>query len=114
MVKRRVKGTAESNAHHVAAVDSVTFGQLHALVAHCAATKYDDGESRKPGWFTVKTMGAAWVVEVKDPDTSSRLVCVQQTLDDVLRLASMLLESEEAPWEPDPWLMQQAARNKKK
>jgi len=114
MVKRRVKGASESEAQHVAAVESAIFTKLHPLVAHCAATKYDDGEPRKPGWITIKTMGAAWVLEAKDPDTCSRLVVVQQTLDDALLLASVLLESDEAPWEPDPWLSQQAARNKKK
>jgi hypothetical protein len=114
VIKRRQKSAEQSNASHVAAVDSTLFSKLHPLVAHCACTRYDDGEPRKPGWFTIKTMGAAWVIEVKDPDTCQRLVVVQQTLDDALSLASLLMESEEAPWEVDPWLSQQQAKSKKK
>jgi len=114
MVKKRQPSAEASNASHVAPVESVLFGKLHPLVAHCAATRYDTGEARKPGWWTVKTMGAAWVIEIKCPDTCQRMVVVQQTLDDALALASLLLESEEAPWEPDPWLSAAAAKNKKK
>jgi len=95
-------------------VESDVFAKLHALVAHCAATKYDDGEPRKPGWFTVRTRGSAWEVEVKDPETACRLVIVQQTLDDALALAHVLLETEDAPWEPDQWLAAANAKNKKK
>jgi hypothetical protein len=98
---------------HLAAVESVLFSRLQPLVSHCTDTRYDTGEARQVGWWTVKTMGSAWVVEVKDPDTCSRLVVVQQTLDDALMLASVLLESEEAPWEPDPWLTAAKAKRKK-
>lgn len=113
-MKKKKQAGQPADAAHLAAMESGIFTKLHPLIAHVAATKYDDGDNRKPGWFTVKTMGSAWVVEIKDPDTCMRLVVVQQTLDDALILASVLLESEEAPWEPDPWLQQQASRNKKK
>lgn len=114
-MKRRDPASSKSDAQHLASCESVLFSKLHPLVAHCCCTKYDDDTARKPGWWTVKTMGSAWVVEVKDPDTCSRLVVVQQTLDDALALASVLLESDEAPWEPDPWLKaNEAKQNKKK
>lgn len=114
-MKRRDRASATSDAQHLAAAESALFSKLHPLVSHCCCTKYDDQTPRKPGWWTVKTMGSAWVVEVKDPDTCSRLVVVQQTLDDALALASVLLESDEAPWEPDPWLKaNEAKQNKKK
>lgn len=110
--KKKQKDSLAGPQPHLAAMESVLFGKLQSLVSHCAATAYDDGDARQPGWWTVKTMGSAWVVEVKDPDTCARLVVVQQTLDDALMLAALLLDSEEAPWEPDPWLT--AARAKKK
>jgi len=113
-MKKKKQPGLPSDAQHVAALESGIFQKLHPLVAHCAVSKYDDGDQRKPGWFTVKTLGAAWVVEVKDPDTCARLVVVQQTLDDALMLASVLLESEEAPWEPDPWLAKAQAEKKRK
>jgi len=110
--KKKPKLQAGDVQPHLAAMESNLFAKHHSLISHCAATAYDDGDPRQPGWFTVKTMGSAWMVEVKDPDTCARLVVVQQTFDDAITLAALLLDSEEAPWEPDPWLT--AARAKKK
>jgi len=94
----------QGGATHLAAVESGVFAKLMSLVAHCCTVKYDDGEPRRPGWFTVKTQGAAWTVQVKDPDSCSQLQATAQSLDDALALADLLLGSEEAPWEPDPFL----------
>ena len=113
-MKRRSQATEARDVVHLAAVESDLFSKLQPLVNHCSHTQYEDKSSRKPGWFTIKTMGSAWVVELKDPDSCSRLVVVQQTLDDALTLASVLLESDEAPWEPDPWLKGAEAKAKRK
>jgi len=113
-LKRRKAVASESQAMNLAAVESNVFGKLMGLVAHCADIKYDDGQARQPGWITLKTMGSAWVVECKDPDTTAVLRVVQATLDDALALASVLLESEEAPWEQDKWLQQQKATTARK
>lgn len=114
------KKTATSQAassdgvKHLAAMESNVFHKLPALVAHCAVTRYDDGDPRKPGWFTIKTMGSAWVCQVKDPDGCLQLSAVGQSLDDALVLADLLLSSEEAPWEPDPFLKRGATNGKSK
>lgn len=113
-MKRRKAVAGAGDAMNLAAVESNVFSKLHGLVAHCADIKYDDGQPRQPGWITLKTMGSAWVVECKDPDTTAVLRVVQATLDDALALASVLLESEEAPWEQDKWLQQQKATNARK
>jgi len=113
-MKKKKQVGQPSDAMHLAAMESTILSKHHSLVAHCAVTKYDDGDTRQPGWWTLKTMGSAWVVEVKDPDTCMRLVVVQQTADEALTLASLLLESEEAPWEPDPWLTAAKAKKKQK
>lgn len=113
MKKRKPRAADEAVPEHLAAVESNLFASLLPLVAHCADTRYDDGTARVPGWWTVKTMGSAWIVEVKDPDTCSRLVVVQQSIDDALTLASVLLESDDAPWEPDPWMKAQQAKKRK-
>jgi hypothetical protein len=112
-MKRRTPGSAASPDNplkHLAAMESNVFTKLHNLVAHCAVTRYDDGEPRKPGWFTIKTMGSAWVVQVKEPDTCLQMSATAQSLDDALALADLLLGSEEAPWEPDPYLKIQAKK----
>lgn len=114
MKKRVPRAVGAEAPAHLAAVESNLFSRLMPLVAHCCETRYDDGTARTPGWWTLKTMGSAWIVEIKDPDTCSRLVVVQQSVDDALALASVLLESEEAPWEPDPWMRAAAAKKKTK
>lgn len=114
MVRKRKAATDVPQAMHLAPVETNVMARCMALVEHCAATQYDDGSPRKPGWFTVKTMGSAWVVEIKDPDTACRLVVVQAALDDALALAQCLLETEDAPWEADPWLAKSNAEKKRK
>lgn len=117
-MKKKVLGSAAAKAggpSHIAAVESDIMGRCAALLAHCAVTRYDDGDPRRPGWFTVKTQGSAWIVQVKDPDAAVSLTAHGQTLDDALCLADLLLGSEEAPWEPDAFLRRSApsARPKK-
>ena len=112
-MKRRTATAAPSpgdGPRHLAAIESNTFSKLHNLVSHCAVTRYDDGEPRKPGWFTVKTMGSAWVIQVKEPDACLQMTATAQTLDDALALADLLLGAEEAPWEPDPFLRSQTKK----
>ena len=108
------KQSSEGGASHLAAMETNVFAKLSSLAAHVAVTRYEDGTPRRPGWFTVKTLGAAWVVQVKDPDSCCQLQTTSQTLDDALALADLLLGSEEAPWEPDPWLQRTETQKKKK
>lgn len=98
---------------HLASMESNVFAKLFNLVTHCAVTRYDDGDPRRPGWFTIKTLGSAWVVQIKDPDSCLQMTATAQSLDDALCLADLLLGGDEAPWEPDPFLKQQASKNKK-
>lgn len=114
MKKRIAKGALEGDAKHLAPVETNRFSDLMSLVEHCAIRKYDDGESREPGWFTVKTQGSAWLVQVKDPDGAVSFSAVGQTLDAALETAALLLACDEAPWEPDRFLAQQRAAQKKK
>lgn len=113
-VKKKQPPSNSSGQKHLAAVESTILAKCHAVVKHCAVTQYDDGEPRKPGWVTIKTFGSAWQVEAKDPDSCLSLRVVENSLDEALELLNLLLESDEAPWEQDTWLMQQSLKNKKK
>ena len=116
LVKKKRQGDAAApKVKHLAALESNVLSRFLPIIEHCAVCQYEDGSPRKTGWVTIKTMGSSWVLEAKDPDSCSRLTVVQTTLDDALALLSITLESEEAPWEPDPWLKKQqteAARKK--
>lgn len=114
MKRKDIRATpSKDGPSHLAAMESVVFGQLHNIVSHCSVNRYDDGEPRTTGWIVIKTMGAAWVVQAKDPDGLCQMSLTAQSLDDALALADVMLGAEDAPWEPDLWMRQQAAKKKK-
>lgn len=92
------------SVRHRAPVESEILCKLLPLVEHCCVTQYDDGDPREPGWWTLKTMGSAWIIQVKDPDSGSSFQCVAETCDKALETAALLLSCDEAPWAPDPFL----------
>lgn len=112
MKKRQARSAAEG-VKHLAPVESNYLANLLPLVEHCSIRQYDDGEPREPGWFTVKTQGAAWCVQVKDPDGCVSFTAIGETLDKALETAALLLSCDEAPWEPDTFLAAAKARRKK-
>lgn len=113
-MKKKASKTREETANHLAAMETTLFSDLLALLEHCATRRYDDGDAREPGWFTVKTQGAAWLVTVKDPDTGNSFSVVGDTVDKALSSAALLLACEDAPWEMDQWLQKNKAQQKKK
>lgn len=113
MKKKAAAATPKDGHEHLAAIESDVFSKLSSLVSHCAVTKYDDGDPRKPGWFTIKTQGSSWVVQVKDPDACVSFQAVAVSLDEALVLASVLLDADSTPWEHDPWLEKAKPKSKK-
>jgi hypothetical protein len=114
MKKRFSKTSPEGAAQHLAAVETTAFAHLLPLVEHCSYRKYDDGDPREPGWITIKTQGAAWCVQVKDPDAACSFTAVGDTLDKALETAALLLACDEAPWEADVFLAAAKAKKMKK
>jgi hypothetical protein len=113
MKRVKIGATPSSGtAVHLAPVETEILGKLPNVVAHCCVTRYEDGEPRRPGWITVKTMGAAWVIQCKDPDSCASLTATADTLDNALSLADLLLGAEEAPWENDPFLKRLEGKKK--
>lgn len=109
--KQPLKGS--EGAKHLAALETEVLRDMMPLVEHCCLRQYDDGEPRDTGWITIKTQGAAWCVQVKDPDSACSFTAVAQTLDKALETAALLLACDEAPWEPDTFLAASKARKKK-
>lgn len=114
IMKKRSIPQNDGGQKHLASVESDLMDKCHGIIRHCAITQYDSGEPRKPGWITIKTFGSAWQIEAKDPDSCLVLRVVENSLDEALALMTLLLESDEAPWEPDLWLMQQQGKKSKK
>jgi len=112
MKKKMSKGA--EGVKHLAAMETNMFSQLMPLVEHMALKQYDDGEARETGWITIKTQGAAWCVQVKDPDAAVSFTAVADTLDKALETAALLLGCDDAPWEMDRFLAQGKANKGKK
>lgn len=110
--KKSLETAPEGQFKHLAPMESKVLTSFDQVIAHCAVVRYDDGDPRKPGWIVLKTLGSAWVLEAKDPDTCSRMTASAGTLDDALTLMDLLLGSEQAPWEPDQWLRQSQSRKR--
>lgn len=111
---RKVSRSEAGKVKHLAALESEVLRDHMSLVEHCALMQYDDGESREPGWLTIRTTGAAWQVVVKDPDSACSFTAVAKSLDEALSTAALLLGCEEAPWEPDAYLSASKARKGRK
>jgi len=111
-IKKRSAEVQQTN--HLAAVETSILDACMPIVEHCCLRQYEDGSPREPGWVTIKTNGAAWAVQVKDPDTCCSFVAVAATLDKALETASLLLACDDAPWEMDQWLAKAKMEKKKK
>jgi len=110
----RKREVSKSDVVHLASMDTNLLHAHMPLVEHLALRKYEDGTDREPGWITLKVTGAAWVVQVKDPDSATSFSAVADTIDKALDTAALLLACDEAPWEPDQWLARAKAEKKKK
>lgn len=112
-VKKKQARTTEAGVKHLAALDDDGTTIPLPLVEHCAILQYDDGTPRKAGWFTVKTMGSSWCVQVKDPDAAVSFQVVDLSLRKALESVALLLSSDDAPWEPDAFLKRQGGKGSK-
>lgn len=112
-VKKKNSVAGADGARHIAAVESDILSTLQPLVEHCCITKYDDGDNRETGWITIKTQGAAWVVQVKDPDSGNSFSALGDTLDKALETAALMLACDQAPWQPDAFLKRGKPATKK-
>jgi len=112
-VKKKVATAGGGSERHLVAVESSIFAQLMPLVEHCAIVRYDDGDPRQTGWLRLGTLGAAWTLDVKDPDTEMSFRLVDGSLDRVLENAALLLACDEAPFALDPYLKRKVPAKKK-
>jgi hypothetical protein len=103
-VKKKTAPAAGSLGRHLAPIETNLLKDHMALVEHMAVTRYDDQDPREIGWITIKTVGAAWQVQVKDPDTGNSFAVIAETLDKAIDAAALLLSCDDAPWAPDAFL----------
>lgn len=96
-----------------ATLASTSSGLLSAcplLIAHCAALRFDDGTPRRPGWLTITTQSSSWKASVKCPNAGASFSVLAPSVDDMLGMVELLLETDAAPWERDEWLQKNSKK----
>lgn len=96
--------TTQEVQHLAAMENNYWASELQPVVAFLARTRYDDGTARVPGELRLKTRGAAWECQLIDHDSRAHVRLVSSSLDDVLAMVVLGLETEEMPWELADWL----------
>jgi len=112
-MKKKSVAAAGGGERHLAAMETALFAQMMPLVEHCAIVRYDDNDPRLNGWIRMGCLGAAWTLDVKDPDTEMSFRLVDASLDKVWEQAALLLACDEAPFSTDPYLKRKGPQKKK-
>jgi len=94
--------------------DTKILAKLPQLVAFLRDTSYDDGSARTPGYLWLTNRWSSYEVTLFDPDACCRISVNGSTLDDALSLAEAVLRAPETPWMPDQYMLDRAAKKKKK
>jgi len=102
-VKKKTAMGSGDGGRHLAAMETSIFAQLLPLVEHCAMVRYDDDDPRLPGWIRMGVLGAAWTLDVKDPDTQQSFRVVDSSLDKAWEAAALVLACDQAPFAADPY-----------
>jgi len=113
-MKRKRQAVEQAGGVASASATSKLLESVSSIVKHLTVRQYDDGSLRTPGTLLVKTVGSMWQLTAKDPDSCQQLIVLAATCDDALLMLSMLLEADDAPWEPDPWAKPQGAKKTRK
>lgn len=99
-----VKPEEEKLVHLAAPENTVWAKTLHPLVSWLITTKYEDGTARLPGEFRLRTKGRSWECQLIDYDARAHVRLASSTLDDLMAMVCLGLETEDLPWELADWL----------
>lgn len=94
--------------------ESKTFAKFPLYEEFMAATSYDDGTPRTPGYSTLRNRGHCYELTLYDYDSGLRLPISGPDKDHVYKVAEQLLGVPDAPWQPDDYLMGLLSKKKRK
>lgn len=112
-VKKKSVSSPGGNDRHLVAMETAIFANLMPLVEHCGIIRYEDGDPRLNGWIRMGCLGAAWTLDVKDPDSEMSFRVVDSSLDKAWEAAALLLACDQAPFSLDPYLKPRNGSKKK-
>jgi len=112
-MKRRVTALTQSPLPELVR-ESVVFSDYPRIAEFCNAVMYDDKSARTPGYCTLRNRGASYELTFYDVDAGVRLPVNGATFDEVFQAAERLLATDDAPWQPDKYLMAELERKQPK
>lgn len=114
MPKRRGrKGSDLAAAVSASPETEVLVGYPH-LVEHLVSREWDDKTPRQPGMIMIMTQGSMWRMIAKEPDEGMQMVVYAASVDAALQDMELMLGTDDAPWEPDPYAKRKPAPKSKK
>lgn len=113
-IKKRDVSSPALGARPPLAFDSKILAKLPTLCEWLAATTYEDGSPRTPGYLWLSNRVVAYEVTLFDPDSCCKMPCLGRTLDEALALAETHLRAEDAPWQQDGYMVARRDGKKKK
>lgn len=113
-IKKRDVSTGPGGVVPALAWEGGLFKQYPAVGEFLAATTYEDGSARVPGYAWLSNRTVAYEVTLFDPDGCVKLPCLGRTWAEAFALAEAHLRAESAPWQEDSYLRDRKAGKKKK
>lgn len=97
---KKVKVADRATVKHLAALESEMFREHLPIIECLAMLQYNDGSPREPGYLGMWTQGATWFVRVTDKTGEAQMTAEGRTAEEAWDTLSVLLGSEQPPWEP--------------
>ena len=97
---KKVKVADRATVKHLAPLESDMFSEHLAVLEVLAMLQYADGTPREPGYLGMWTQGATWFVRVQDKTGDAQMTAEGRTAEEAWDTLSVLLGSENPPWEP--------------
>lgn len=112
-VRKRVP-TGELPPIPFLSMDTKAMAKSPLLVEFLAATAYEDGTVRTPGYYTVRNRMIEYECTLYDPDSGQRVAVRARELDKMWQGVEVVLGAVDAPWEVDRYLLEQLEQKNKK
>lgn len=97
---KKVKVSDRATVKHLAPLESEMFKEHMPILEVLAMLQYTDGSPREPGYLGMWTVGATWFVRVQDKTGDAQMTAEGRTAEEAWDTLSVLLGSENPPWEP--------------
>lgn len=97
---KKVKLSDRAAVKHLAPLETEYLKDSMPIIEALGMLQYEDGSSRQTSYLGIWSQGATWFVRITDKDADAQMTAEGRTIDEALDTLTLLLGSENAPWEP--------------